>query len=207
MDIAQWLSLASICLLGAMSPGPSLAVILNASLRGGRSHGILAGISHGVGVGLYGLLTVTGLAVLIARSPALFLTFQMACAAYLVYLGVKSLQSTGADSKERASIDSASANDAALSGFLMAFLNPKLAVFMLALFAQFLRPEADTAEKLLMALTVGVIDAGWYILMAVLVSHPIIYVRLREKSELIDRLFGVLLLILAASVFFNAVSL
>jgi len=206
MDFAQWLSLVSICLLGAMSPGPSLAVIINAALRGGRGHGILAGVTHGIGVGLYGLLTVTGLAVLITRSPTLFLGLQLAGAAYLLYLGIKSLQSTGAGEAQAEADSNASAGSAALSGFLVAFLNPKLAIFMLALFAQFLRPEAGIAEKLLMALTVGLTDATWYVLMAAMVSHPAIYQRLRERSALIDRVFGVLLLLLALSVFYRALS-
>ena len=206
MDFAQWLSLLSICLLGAMSPGPSLAVVVNASLRGGRSHGLVAGATHGIGVGLYGLLTVTGLAVLITRSPTVFLTLQLAGAAYLVYLGIKSLRSLGAGAAESPDADGVSLGGSAMSGFLVAFLNPKLAIFMLALFSQFLRPEADTAEKALMALTVGITDASWYMLMGLLVSHPAVYRKLRERAAMIDRVFGVLLILLALSVFYRALS-
>ena len=67
MEFGQWLSLLSICLLGAMSPGPSLAVMVKCTLGGGHRAGYPAALAHGAGVGLYGLLTVTGLAVLITR--------------------------------------------------------------------------------------------------------------------------------------------
>ena len=65
-----------------MSPGPSLAVVLGATLSGGHLSGYKSALAHGNGVGLYGLLTVTGLAVLITRSPQPFLPIQVLGAIY-----------------------------------------------------------------------------------------------------------------------------
>ena len=204
MDLGQWLSLASICLLGAMSPGPSLAVVINAALRGGHNAGIIAALTHGIATGLYGVLTVTGLAVLIASSPTVFLLFQIAGGLYLIYLGVKSLRSEGAGPlTEQQDQD---ARGAAVSGFLVAFLNPKLAIFMVALFAQFLRPEAPILEKGIMAFTVGAVDGAWYCLMALLVSHPLFFDRLQQNSRNIDRVFGLILIVLALTVLFRALA-
>jgi threonine/homoserine/homoserine lactone efflux protein len=205
MEFAQWLSLFSICLLGAMSPGPSLAVVVSAALRGGRGHGMAAGLAHGAGVGLYGLLTVTGLAVLVTRSPALFVMLQLAGAAYLVYLGLRSLRSQGAMPLD-ASGHQHSRRGATVSGFLVAFLNPKLAVFMLALFAQFLAPETSAVQKGIMVLTVGITDAAWYCLMAVLVSHGAFMAKLQRSAVTIDRIFGVILILLAAIVTLRALA-
>jgi threonine/homoserine/homoserine lactone efflux protein len=205
MEPVQWLSLAAVCLLGAMSPGPSTAVVLNAAISGGRSAGITAAIAHGMGVGLYGLLTVTGLAVVVTRSPALFVGIQLAGAAYLVYLGVKALRSTGSVQPQGQTPDTCRGG-AATSGFLVAFLNPKLAVFMLALFAQFLQPEAPPAEKALMAATVWFTDTLWYLFIALLVSHAVFYERLRARARLIDRCFGVILILLALSVVYRALA-
>ena len=205
MEPVQWLSLAAVCLLGAMSPGPSMAVVLDAALRGGRGAGITAAVAHGIGVGLYGLLTVTGLAVVVTRSPALFVGIQLAGAAYLVYLGVKALQSSASVQHAGAS-PGAYRGSAPASGFLVAFLNPKLAVFMLALFAQFLRPEAPPAEKALMAATVWFTDTLWYLFIALLLSHPVFYERLRDRAQLIDRSFGVILILLALSVGYRALA-
>ena len=95
---------------------------------------------------------------------------------------------------------------AAISGFLVAFLNPKLANFMLALFAQFLRPEADVTEKGIMAITVGAVDGAWYSLMALLVSHPLFFQRLQNNSRTIDRVFGVILIALALTVLYRALA-
>ncbi len=54
MTLTDWLSLITICVLGAMSPGPSLAVVLRHSIHSTK-HGIMVAMSHGVGVGVYGV--------------------------------------------------------------------------------------------------------------------------------------------------------
>ena len=203
MELDRWFSLFGICLLGAMSPGPSLAVVLNAALGEGRRAGYSAAIAHGAAVGLYGLLTVAGLAVVIARSPALFNTLQIAGACYLLYLGIGILRHACA-AKPVADSDPGG-HSWALGGFLVACLNPKLAVFMLALFAQFLNPGDGPREKAIMALTVGLTDACWYALVVSLVSHHSLSRRLRRGGALIDRLFGCFLVLIGATVLLRAV--
>ena len=61
MGLADWLSLISICLLGALSPGPSLMVILACTAENGRKAGVLASIGHGLGVFIYALAAASGL--------------------------------------------------------------------------------------------------------------------------------------------------
>ncbi len=57
MDTQFWLSVTLACLFGAMSPGPSLAVIIATSVTQNRAAGLLAAVSHGLTVGLYALTT------------------------------------------------------------------------------------------------------------------------------------------------------
>jgi threonine/homoserine/homoserine lactone efflux protein len=202
MALTHWLSLVSICLLGAMSPGPSLAIVLKSTVNGGVAKGYVSALAHGFGVALYGLLTVTGLAVLIARSPQLFLAIQLVGAAYLIYLGLQSLRSTGASEAEgNAPI---SGRSAAVEGFLVAFLNPKLAVFMLALFSQFLLPGFGLIEKSIMVATVGITDACWYALIVALVSRKTLMGKLQRSAQRIDQVFGVILILLAITVILRA---
>jgi len=202
VEFGHWLSLFSICLLGAMSPGPSLAVVLNATLGGGHRAGYITALAHGAGVGLYGLLTVTGLALLITRSPSVFLAIQLVGAAYLIYLGIKSLRGSGASRLQAEAANGA--GNAALAGFLVAFLNPKLAVFMLALFAQFLDPGDGVTKKGIMVATVGITDASWYALIVALVSRKSFLEKLQRSARVIDRVFGAILVLLALSVMLRA---
>ncbi|BBI63410.1 hypothetical protein HSBAA_47160 [Vreelandella sulfidaeris] len=92
MPLTLWLSLAAICAMGAMSPGPSLALVLRHTLGGGRFNGVTAAIFHTLGVGFYALLTVWGLGALIAGFPLLFQLITWSGAAYLAWLGVKALR-------------------------------------------------------------------------------------------------------------------
>jgi threonine/homoserine/homoserine lactone efflux protein len=185
-----------------MSPGPSLAIVLKSTVNGGVAKGYVSALAHGFGVALYGLLTVTGLAVLIARSPQLFLAIQLVGAAYLIYLGLQSLRSTGASEAEvNAPI---SGRSAAVEGFLVAFLNPKLAVFMLALFSQFLLPGFGLIEKSIMVATVGITDACWYALIVALVSRKTLMGKLQRSAQRIDQVFGVILILLAITVILRA---
>ena len=60
-----WLQLSLVCLLGAMSPGPSVALIINNTVKKNRLNGIVTSIGHGLGVSFYALLAVLGLGILI----------------------------------------------------------------------------------------------------------------------------------------------
>ena len=52
MNPEAWVALATVFMLGAMSPGPSLAVVLRNTMIGGRRQGVMTGIGHGIGFGI-----------------------------------------------------------------------------------------------------------------------------------------------------------
>ena len=91
MTLTEWLSLVLICIMGAMSPGPSLAVVLKHSLHGGMKNGMLAAVSHGVGVGFYASASLLGLGALMTKLPTLYNVLVYGGAAYLAYLGIRIL--------------------------------------------------------------------------------------------------------------------
>ena len=62
MEPSAWFALAAVFTLGAMSPGPSLAVVLRNTMTGGRSQGVSTGIGHGIGFGIYAFLAAFGIA-------------------------------------------------------------------------------------------------------------------------------------------------
>ncbi len=195
MLLGTWLTVLSICVLGAMSPGPSLALVLRHTLAGGRRNGALAAVSHGAGVGIYALAAISGLAVLFTASPALFRAFEWAGAAYLAWLGLRGLLAKPAAAAEPGT--AATGRSAARDGFLIAFLNPKIAVFFIALFAQVIGPDTPWAARLLYAGTAWFIDTTWYLLVAWMFSVPRWLQRLQRNAVWFERAFGVVLLLLA----------
>ncbi|XQW85579.1 LysE family translocator [Thalassotalea piscium] len=205
MELHLWLSLVTICILGALSPGPSLALVIRNTLAGGSKKGYATAISHGAGVALYAAITATGIGILIVKSPMLYAIIQYSGAAFLLYLGIKALMSK----KQTLELDTSS--DATLAkqvngwrdGFLIAFLNPKLAIFFLALFSQFVDENARWQQKAIMTSTVGLIDALWYVIVAYTLSRGPILDKLKRNSHIIDKVTGTFLILLAARVVLN----
>ncbi|MGL6051165.1 MAG: LysE family translocator, partial [Aeromonas salmonicida] len=91
MELTSWLALAAICVMGAISPGPSLALIIRNTVQGGQGHGVATALGHGSGVGIYALITALGLSVLITQTPLLFDLIRYGGAAFLAWLGIKAL--------------------------------------------------------------------------------------------------------------------
>ncbi len=204
MDLHLWLSLVAICVMGAMSPGPSLALVIRHTIVGGRLQGVVVSISHGFGVGLWALFTLTGLGLLIVRSELAFSLIQYAGAAFLAYLGIQALRSTGSSGHKLDDQDMENRDlvAAAREGLLVSMLNPKLAIFFLALFSQFVRPGAGVTEQAIMVATAAGIDMLWYVLVATALSTATLLEKLRANVIWLDRISGVILIMLAIRVLF-----
>ncbi|MFT5755724.1 MAG: threonine/homoserine/homoserine lactone efflux protein [Alteromonadaceae bacterium] len=201
MELHLWLSLTAICMLGALSPGPSLAVVIKNTLAGGTRQGYATSISHGLGVTLYAAITATGIGLIIVQSPMIFAVVQYSGAAFLLYLGVKALLSKKSSIDLSHQIESNAAGiNGWRDGFLIAFLNPKLAIFFIALFSQFVSAEASGQQKMIMTATVGTIDTLWYCLVTFTLSRGNIIDKLKEKSHIVDKVTGTFLVLLAARV-------
>ena len=82
-------------------------------------------------------------------------------------------------------------------------LNPKLAIFFLALFSQFLSEQASLQQKIIMTATVGTIDTLWYVIVAYAISRGPIINKLKNNSYVIDKITGSILILLAARVVIN----
>ena len=195
MTITIWLTVVTICLLGAMSPGPSLAVVLQQTLRGGRKTGLTAAFTHGLGIGLYALLCISGIAVMITASPLLFTALQWLGAGYLIWIGIKGLRARAKPDGVLAS--PTTTGSAARDGFLVVFLNPKVAVFFIALFSQVIGSHTTWLEKLAYAATALFIDMGGYMIVAWTFSNPRWLGRLQRNVVWLERAFGVILIALA----------
>ena len=197
----DWLLLASICALGAMTPGISLAVITRHTLHGGPRAGALAGITHALGIGIWAAATVTGMAVLFHRYPVLEQGFSLVGAAFLLWMAWKSWQAGRYPLSPPASDNRFNQlHGAAWDGFMVAFLNPKVALFFLALFSQFLSADMHSVGRTQMVLTSMLIDGGWYVLVALLLGRSRFLPWLREHHHWIERGTAVLLVIIACSV-------
>lgn len=199
MELTAWLSLALLCILGAMTPGQSFIIVLKHSMAG-RVNGLMASIGHGFGVMLYAIATVVGLAVIIQKTPWLFDLIKYAGAAFLVWLAYKALTTKPEDVDYSAEKVVVRLQHSFSEGLMISFLNPKLAIFFLALFSQFVDDTAGWQQNFIMVATVSGIDTLWYCVVALVLTHSIMLNKLRNNMSLIEKASGVVLLAVALRV-------
>ncbi len=198
MTFNDWLSVAAFCLLGAVSPGPSLAVILRHTVTGSRHNGMAAAVAHGAGVGIYALAVALGLGHLIAQYPQAYQAMTYLGAAYLAWLAIQMLRSQTA-SAENPSITPAR-GIALRDGFFIVFSNPQLIIMLAALFSQFIQPGQSYAIGFLLAATAWIIDTLWYLLVAFGLSHSKVLPWLKTQTRWINRISAAILFLLVIRV-------
>ena len=200
MTLAAWFSLFTVTLIGAMSPGPSLAVVAKHTLASGRRAGVITAWSHASGIALYALLSLTGLALMLQQSPRLFTVITYGGAAYLAWLGLKSLTARQGVAEALKAGNRTAWPTCAREGALISLLNPKIALFFLALFSQFIHMAQSLPGKTLIVATPFMLDGLWYTFIALVLSQSSVVSKIKQHALLLDRLTGVALLGLAARV-------
>lgn len=124
-----------------LAPGADTLFVVASALRSGARGGVLAacGIISGGTVHI-GLATV-GLSALILKSALAFSVLKYVGAAYLIYLGIRTLLAkSSADPLVTADVQERSAAATFRQGFITNVLNPKVALFVVAFFPQFVSP-------------------------------------------------------------------
>ena len=194
MDTAALLGMSLVCAMGAMSPGPSLAVVLRNTISGGRTQGVMTGIGHGIGFGIYAMIAVTGLSAILIADETKFDLLQWAGVVVLLWLSYNMLTYQPSGNPEE---HQSSGRRGFVEGFMISFLNPKILVFLVAVFSQFIDPQMTDTDRVTMAVIAGIIDTTWYVLVAAVLSGTTIIDKLRDNSTIVDRMIGSVLLILA----------
>ena len=192
MDWAAISAAAALFIAGATSPGPSLAVVLRNTMIGGRGRGLACAIGHGIGFGFYAGAVVFGLVALMENNPDVYLVLQILGIAFLTYLGVQTLR---AESNEIEEVDSK--REGFIEGFFIAFLNPKIAVFMLAVLATVLNAGMADETKWVIAILGMTIDTVWYVLVALILSNSNILLKIQNNQKALNIITGVLMIGLA----------
>jgi len=155
-DLPQLLLFIAAGWLLNFTPGPDVLYIVSHGLRSGARAGMVAALGIISGCFVHVFAAAAGLSALLATSATAFTVLKWVGAAYLLWMGVKLLFSSGG----RLSLGEGSPPETELwavwrRGFLTNVLNPKVALFFLAFVPQFIRP--DTAHPALSFLVLGVL--------------------------------------------------
>ncbi|SDJ83543.1 resistance to homoserine/threonine (RhtB) family protein [Nonomuraea maritima] len=174
LSMAQIVAFSGVIVLGAMSPGPDFAVVVRRSAVSGRGHGMAAAAGIALGVCVWVMAAATGIAALLSASAAAFTLVKVVGAAYLGWLGIRSLRSAlrggGAlalDVPEPARRGRAAAF---AEGLLTNVLNPKAALFFVALVPQFVGSHASVPNAMMLAAIALTGTIAWFLLVATIVG-------------------------------------
>ena len=192
MDITAISAAAVMFILGATSPGPSLAVVLRNTMIGGRSRGLACAVGHGIGFGFYAVSVVFGLVVIMENNPDVFTLMQIIGGLFLLYLGIGMIRS-----EATVIVQSEGKREGFFEGFFIAFLNPKIAVFMLAVLSSVLDPSMSNDTKWIIAGLGMTIDTVWYVIVALLLSKSTILTKIEQNQRSLNVATGVLMIGLA----------
>jgi threonine/homoserine/homoserine lactone efflux protein len=163
LSLHDWLILTLTCLAGAASPGPSVILLIRSVTSQGVLAGLIFGISHGVGIFIYAGLVSLGLASLLVLMPAVFVTVQIAGVVFLLWIGFGMMRDglAGHAPVMDQGLVAGGLWRHGRDGFLIAFLNPKVAVFFTAVFSQFLAPDQPLLMRVQMTATAWAVDSLW----------------------------------------------
>ena len=198
-----WVQFATICIVGAMSPGPSMALIIRNSIKYGRVSGILSSVGHAIGIGIYAGVSVAGLQIILINNIFLFNTIQFCGSVFLLVLGILFLRDTG----QKLSIqDNQKSVNSFMQGFAISILNPKILIWFAAIFSQFIEISSTNFIKLTMVLIASSIDGLWYIILTIIVTGFGLKQFLENNTKIIQNISGVVLIFISIIILYNTLS-
>ncbi len=194
MELKDLIVLSFVCAMGAISPGPSLAVVIRNTISGGRLQGVMTGIGHGIGIGIYAFIAVMGLSSLLLNNENIFKTFQLSGALILLWIAYKMIINKPSEVSDEKLISKKGFTE----GFMIAFLNPKILVFLVAVFSQFINSGINNLDRAIIAIMASVIDMAWYVLVALLLAGTSLIDIFRSNAVIIDRSIGLILILISS---------
>lgn len=140
-DIVHFPLFAISALALSVTPGPDLAYVVGQSIANGRRAGVVSAAGVAIGGCAHTLASAVGLTALLAASPMLFTMVRFLGAVYLIWLGIRmiagSMQRRNGGAVVKVPVPVANTHSLLLRGFLTTITNPKVLLFFIAFFPQF----------------------------------------------------------------------
>jgi len=191
------MAFAGVSLLLSVTPGPDMAVVTRNALAHGRRGVVLTTTGIALALSFWISATAFGVSALLRSSADLFFGLKLVGAAYLAYLGVRTL----IDSRQQPADLLATAPPPAPAhaifrqGFLSALTNPKLGVFFVTFLPQFVVPGQAVLPRLLeLGLVFAVIGWTWMIVYGLMVTRIRAFITAPRVRQWMERVTGVVLL-------------
>jgi threonine/homoserine/homoserine lactone efflux protein len=186
---------APVAALLTVTPGAATALVVRSAATGGQRRALATTVGNSVGVLAWGCFAAMGVAAVVAASAEAFTAVKLVGAVVLVVLGLQSLRGHREHGARPAPPRGAPLRD----GLVTSLANPKLAVFFVALFPQFVPAGAPVLPSaLLMAATIVALDLVWYSSLAWAVTRARRAFAEGPWARRVERLTGTVLIALGA---------
>ena len=176
MALTEILTFALVASLLVMSPGPNGVLIAKTVPTSGRAAGFANVAGFVTGFYLHGAMAILGISVILVQSATAFAIVKYLGAAYLCWIGIKALIAAIRGLEAPARVDPAKHRrtlaTAYVEGLLTNALNPKVSMFYLAAFPQFITlGETTVAASFLLVVIHSLINAVWFGAMVLVLSR------------------------------------
>ena len=163
------LAFLGVAVVVTLTPGPATALVVRGALRGGRGFALQTTFGNATGILFWAVASAIGISALVAASEAAFVVLKVAGAITLVALGVESFRRARRGEQPP---ETRAAGSAYRVGLVTGLANPKLAVFFIALFPQFVPHGYPVLPcTLAMALIIIACDVVYFSLLALVVTR------------------------------------
>ncbi|MEO3890021.1 LysE family translocator [Nonomuraea sp. B5E05] len=189
------LAFAGACVLVAMAPGVSTAVIMRQTLRAGRGSGLAATLGNETGVLLWGLGAASGLSALLVASQLAYDAMRVAGAVVLVVMGAQALWQARKGLPPAEGEVVPGLRGPYLAGLGTCLANPKAAVFAMSFLPQFVPAGQNVPFTLVtLALVWVLVDLLWYTLVIWTVARAKAWLGRPAVRRRLEQVSGVVLI-------------
>ena len=162
-DLATLSLFAVACLALTITPGPDMLLIASRSAVQGRMAGLATYLGVAAGSYIHAIAAALGLSQLFIALPAAYDVVRYAGALYLLYLGYKAFTSKPQPQSALQTRPTISFQKMFIQGMLTNILNPKVIIFVLALYPQFIKPELGSVTLQFMVLATELNIIGFFV--------------------------------------------
>jgi threonine/homoserine/homoserine lactone efflux protein len=201
MTLTSWLIYVAAVVVLTLTPGPTVLMCVSTAVNLGPRKALVACLGSTTAIVGIMALSALGLGTALAASETAFQVLKWLGAAYLVYLGVRSLLSSNNEIHVDGAVRSSTNAKTFSQGFLVGASNPKALLFFGALFPQFITPSAPQLPQfLLLGATFVFFETLWLTLYALSASKAKHWLQTPGRAKVFNRITGVVFLVAAAYV-------
>ena len=193
IGLGSYIAFVGVSLLVICTPGQDTALTVRNTLLGNRSTGVATAFGVAAGQATWTVATSAGLAVVLMASAPLFLAIRLAGAAYLLYLGVRSLVNARRPSRASKVASLRAGKTAFFQGYLSNLSNAKMVAFFISLLPPFAGPHPSFALLLLLGLNFSLLTLAWLAGYAAAVERLGRWMRRSSVSRALDAALGAVL--------------